>query len=157
MRCAYCASLENKVVDSRINDLGNSIRRRRECLKCGKRFTSYETVELVPVLVVKRDGSRESFNPQKVKAGIVKACEKRPVTAEQIDDLVERIEKSLCNCMEQEVTSQHLGDLIMDELKTTDPVAYVRFAAVYRQFQDISSFLDFIKTIETNLSATKAS
>ena len=144
-------------MDSRINDLGNSIRRRRECLKCGKRFTSYETVELVPVLVVKRDGSRESFNPQKVKAGIVEACEKRPVTAEQIDDLVERIEKSLCNCMEQEVTSQHLGDLIMDELKTTDPVAYVRFAAVYRQFQDISSFLDFIKTIETNLSATKAS
>ena len=157
MRCAYCASLDNKVVDSRINDLGNSIRRRRECLKCGKRFTSYETVELVPVLVVKRDGARESFNPQKVKSGIVKACEKRPVTAEQINDIVDRVEKSLSNFMEQEVTSQHLGDIIMDELKGTDPVAYVRFAAVYRQFQDISSFLDFIKTIESNLSATKAS
>ena len=155
MRCAYCASLDNKVVDSRINDLGNSIRRRRECLKCGKRFTSYETVELVPVLVVKRDGARESFNPQKVKSGIVKACEKRPVSAEQIDDIVDRVEKSLCNFMEQEVTSQHLGDIIMDELKAADPVAYVRFAAVYRQFQDISSFLEFIKTIETNLSGTK--
>ncbi|MCL2851351.1 MAG: transcriptional regulator NrdR [Firmicutes bacterium] len=148
MKCIYCGSSENKVVDSRYNDGGNSIRRRRECISCAKRFTSYETVELVPILVIKRDGGRESFNPQKIKSGVTKACEKRPVSMFEIDKLVENIEKTLSSNLDQEVTSQKIGDLIMKELKSLDEIAYVRFAAVYRQFKDISTFFDFIKELE---------
>ncbi|MCL2755916.1 MAG: transcriptional regulator NrdR [Firmicutes bacterium] len=153
MKCVFCSSGDNKVVDSRINEQGNSIRRRRECLKCGKRFTSYETVELVPVLIVKRDGSRESFNPQKIKRGVIKACEKRPVTMEQIDKIIEAVEKKLSSVLDQEVTSAQIGDMIMAELKKIDEISYVRFAAVYRQFKDISTFLAFMKTLEDNLSS----
>jgi len=152
MKCVFCGSGENKVVDSRTNEQGNSIRRRRECLKCAKRFTSYETVELVPVLIVKRDGSRESFNPQKIKRGIIKSCEKRPVTMEQIDKIIEAIEKKMSATLDQEVKSSNLGDMVMAELKKIDEISYIRFAAVYRQFKDISTFLEFVKTLEGNLS-----
>ena len=151
MKCLYCNHSDSKVVDSRVNEGANSIRRRRECLKCGKRFTSYETVEVVPVLVVKRNGSRQSFDAQKVKKGIIKACEKRPVTAAQIGEIVENIEKTLINSLEQEISSQAIGDMVMAELKRIDEIAYVRFAAVYRQFKDLSTFLDFVKNIEKDL------
>jgi len=156
MKCVFCGSGDNKVVDSRINEQGNSIRRRRECLKCAKRFTSYETVELVPVLIIKRDGSRESFNPQKIKRGIIKSCEKRPVTMEQIDKIIEAIEKKMSASLDQEITSAVLGDMVMAELKKIDEISYIRFAAVYRQFKDISTFLDFVKNLEVNLSGEEA-
>ena len=151
MKCLFCNHSDSKVVDSRVNEGANSIRRRRECLKCGKRFTSYETVEVVPVLIVKRNGSRQSFDAQKVKKGIVKACEKRPVTAAQIGNIVENIEKTLINSLEQEISSQSIGDMVMAELKKVDEIAYVRFAAVYRQFKDISTFLDFVKNLEQDI------
>lgn len=152
MKCPYCSGQDNKVVDSRVNESANSIRRRRECLGCGKRFTSYETVEIIPALVVKRDGSRQPFDSVKIRNGIIKACEKRPVTMEQINGIVEMIEKTLLSSLEQEVQSKAIGDMIMKELKKLDEISYVRFAAVYRQFKDISTFLDFIK----NLDATDA-
>ncbi|MDR0462192.1 MAG: transcriptional regulator NrdR [Christensenellaceae bacterium] len=148
MKCVYCAFADSKVIDSRLNENGTSIRRRRECLECGKRFTSYETVEVVPLLVVKRDGSRQAFDPQKIKAGIVKACEKRPVTMAQINTLIETIEKTLMNTLDQEVNSKIIGDMIMRELKKIDEISYVRFAAVYRQFQDVTSFIEFIKKMD---------
>jgi len=148
MKCVYCNHADSKVVDSRTNEGANSIRRRRECIKCAKRFTSYETVEIVPLLVIKSDGSRQAFNVLKIKNGIVKACEKRPVTATQINAICENIEKQLQGSLEQEVTSAKIGDMVMAELKKVDEIAYVRFAAVYRQFTDIATFLDFVKTLE---------
>jgi len=148
MKCIYCSHPESKVVDSRVNEGANSIRRRRECMKCGKRFTSYETVEIVPLLVIKNDGSRQAFNVVKIKNGIVKACEKRPVTMNQINTICENIEKQIMGSLEQEIPSSRIGDLVMAELKKVDEIAYVRFAAVYRQFTDISTFLDFVKTLE---------
>jgi len=148
MKCIYCGHADSKVVDSRIADNGASIRRRRECNKCGKRFTSYETVEVVPLLVVKRDGSRQAFDSQKIKAGIVKACEKRPVSVDQINAIIEYIEKYLLNSMEQEVESKVIGDMVMGELKKLDEISYVRYAAVYRHFQDLSSFVNFVKTMD---------
>jgi len=140
--------MDSKVVDSRINETSNSIRRRRECLQCGKRFTSYETVEVVPLLVVKRDGSRQAFDNQKIKTGIVKACEKRPVTMAQITEIVDKIEKTLMNSMDQEIPSKIIGDMVMKDLKKIDEISYVRFAAVYRQFQDLMTLIDFVKTLE---------
>jgi transcriptional repressor NrdR len=151
MRCIYCGHSENKVVDSRVNDSANSIRRRRECLKCGKRFTSYETIEIVPILVIKNDGSRQAFDTGKIKNGIIKACEKRPVTMAQIDVIVENIEKQLSGSLEQEIASCKIGDMVMKELKNIDEISYVRFAAVYRQFKDISTFLEFVKTLEKEI------
>lgn len=148
MKCPFCASQENKVVDSRTNESANSIRRRRACVGCGRRFTSYETVEIIPALVVKRDGSRQPFDSVKIRNGIIKACEKRPVTMEQINGIVDKIEKSLLSSPEQEVESKTIGDIIMKELKKLDEISYVRFAAVYRQFKDISTFLDFIKNLD---------
>ena len=148
MKCIFCGHPESKVVDSRTSDSANSIRRRRECEKCKKRFTSYETVEMVPLLVVKRDGSRQAFNIMKIKNGIIKACEKRPITMEQINAIVEGIEKQLLGSLEQEIQSANIGDMVMEKLKKIDEIAYVRFAAVYRQFTDISKLLDFVKTIE---------
>jgi len=156
MKCIYCASSRNKVVDSRVNENQTSIRRRRECEDCNKRFTSYETVEIVPILVVKRDGRRESFNSQKIKAGIVKACEKRPISINQIDKMIESIERSLASSLDQEVKSERIGDLIMAELKKLDEISYVRFAAVYRQFKDISTFLEFVKSLEKEFTETKS-
>lgn len=141
MRCPYCGFSESKVIDSRPTDESNSIRRRRECLSCGKRFTTYETVESVPLVVVKRDGSRQSFDRSKILGGLIKACEKRPVPLETLEKAVTDIEQKLLGSMEREIPSERVGELVMEQLKTIDQVAYVRFASVYRQFQDIDSFM----------------
>lgn len=140
MKCIYCGSEESKVLDSRNSDETNAIRRRRECLNCGRRFTTYETVETTPILVIKNDGSRQSFDASKLKSGIIKACEKRPVSMSQIDTIVSDIEKTIQNKLTQEIKSSTLGEMIMDALKDLDEVAYVRFASVYRHFKDVDSF-----------------
>lgn len=147
MKCIYCGSEDNKVLDSRNNDELNSIRRRRECLKCGRRFTTYETVETTPILVIKNDGSRQSFDPEKLKNGIIKACEKRPVSIGQIEEVVANIEKTIQNSLVQEIRSSKLGEMVMDALKNLDEVAYVRFASVYRQFKDIESFKKLLENM----------
>ncbi len=147
MRCIYCGCLESKVVDSRQNEDGTSIRRRRECIGCGKRFTTYETVEIAPVMVIKKDGSRQSFDPGKVKIGIMKACEKRPIPIASIDKLVDDIQRHILNSLEPEVPSGYIGDLVMEGLKKIDEVAYVRYASVHRQFRDINTLLDEIESL----------
>lgn len=145
MKCPYCGFKESKVVDSRPAEEGNSIRRRRECLSCSKRFTTYETVESLPMVVVKRDGSRQTFDRRKLVNGMLRACEKRPVSYEQLDAAVSRIEQVLLNSYDREVTSVYIGDLAMEQLKKMDDVAYVRFASVYRQFSDVNTFMDELK------------
>ena len=147
MKCIYCGYEDSKVIDSRSTDELNSIRRRRECLRCGKRFTTYETVENTPVLVIKNDGSRQPFDAQKIKRGIIKACEKRPITMSQIDEAVADIEKQVYNSLDQEVSSAKIGEMVMEKLKTLDEVAYVRFASVYRKFKDITTFIEFLNNI----------
>ena len=142
MKCPFCGFEESKVIDSRPTDEGGRIRRRREGVKCGKRFTTYEVIETVPVIVVKKDKSRESFDRTKLFNGILRACEKRPVSIETIDNMVDSIEAALQNSLGREVTSVHIGEMVMDKLKETDEVAYVRFASVYRQFRDINTFMD---------------
>ncbi|MBQ6498814.1 MAG: transcriptional repressor NrdR [Ruminococcus sp.] len=142
MKCPYCGYEESKVIDSRPADEGERIRRRRECLKCGKRFTTHEVIETVPIVVVKRDKSREVFDRNKLTAGILRACEKRPVSIEQIEKMVDNIEAQLQSSLDREVTSMTIGELTMDELKNIDEVAYVRFASVYRQFKDINTFME---------------
>jgi transcriptional repressor NrdR len=144
MKCIYCGCEESKVLDSRSTEETNSIRRRRECLNCGKRFTTYETVETVPVLVVKKDGSREPFNVEKIRSGMIKACEKRPVSIAQIDQMAEDIEKQIQNSLKQEIESREIGEMIMEKLKAVDEIAYVRFASVYRQFKDVTNFIKLI-------------
>ena len=141
MKCPYCAYLESKVVDSRPADEGASIRRRRECLSCHKRFTTYETVESLPLMVVKKDGSRQSFDRSKVLGGVIRACEKRPVPYQDMEGLVSEIEQVLQNQMDREISSARIGELVMERLKKLDEVAYVRFASVYRQFKDINTFM----------------
>ncbi len=141
MRCQYCNCIESKVIDSRPTDDGNSIRRRRECINCGRRFTTYEKIEMMPLIVVKRDGRRETFDAQKIKAGIIHACDKLPVSMQQIDDIVGRVEQKAYSSMDGEVTTEKIGDLVMAELKDLNDVAYVRFAAVYRKFTDLGSFM----------------
>ena len=140
MRCPFCAHGESKVVDSRPTDEGISIRRRRECLSCGQRFTTYETIESVPLIVVKKDGSRQSFDRNKVLHGLVKAREKRPVPMARLEAAVNDIEQQLQNSLHREIKSQYIGELVMEKLKEVDEVAYVRFASVYRQFKDIETF-----------------
>lgn len=147
MKCLYCGSMDSKVIDSRISDDGASIRRRRECLSCGRRFTTYETVERIPVFVIKKDGTRELFDVNKLKNGIMKACEKRPVSYESIDKLVSDIEKTIYNLGVNEVSSDLIGDQVMKGLKNLDEVAYVRFASVYKEFKDIDTFLSEIERI----------
>ena len=142
MRCQYCNCLESKVIDSRPTEEGNSIRRRRECMNCGRRFTTYEKIELAPLLVVKRDNRREPFDASKIKGGIIHACEKLPVSMQQIDAIVGRIEQAAYNSMDGEISSQRIGDMVMAELKELNEVAYVRFAAVYRKFADLGSFME---------------
>ena len=142
MKCPYCGYEESKVIDSRPTDEGERIRRRRECLKCGKRFTTYEVIENVPLIVVKKDRSREAFDRGKLMRGLLRACEKRPVTLEQVERMVDEIESQLQNSLEREVTSTRIGEYAMEKLKTVDEVAYVRFASVYRQFRDINTFMD---------------
>ena len=141
MKCPYCAHLESKVVDSRPADEGASIRRRRECLACHKRFTTYETMESLPLMVVKKDGSRQSFDRNKVLGGLIRACEKRPVPYSALESMANEIEQVLQNKMEREVSSAEIGELVMERLKKLDEVAYVRFASVYRQFKDINTFM----------------
>lgn len=142
MKCPYCGHEESKVIDSRPADEGERIRRRRECLKCGKRFTTHEVVESVPIIVVKRDKSREVFDRGKLTGGILRACEKRPVSIEQIEKMVDNIESALQASLDREITSKTIGELTMTQLKDIDEVAYVRFASVYRQFKDINTFMD---------------
>ena len=142
MKCPFCNYEESKVIDSRPTDEGEKIRRRRECVACGKRFTTYEIIESVPIIVVKKDKSRQAVDRIKLFNGMLRACEKRPVSIEQIDRTVSEIEAELQNSLDREVTSVHIGELVMDKLKNLDEVAYVRFASVYRQFKDINTFMD---------------
>ena len=141
MKCPYCGHLDSKVVDSRPEEDGTSIRRRRECLECHKRFTTFEIMESLPVMVVKKDGSRQSFDRSKVLGGMLRACEKRPVSFSTLEKIAEEIEQTLQNEMDREVPSAKIGEMVMDRLKGVDEVAYVRFASVYRQFKDISTFM----------------
>lgn len=150
MKCPFCAYSESKVIDSRPTDENERIRRRRECLGCGKRFTTYEIVEDMPVIVVKRDCSREAFDRGKLMRGLLRACEKRPVSVEQLEQIVDRIEARLQNSLEREVPSTSIGELAMDELRDVDEVAYVRFASVYRQFRDINTFMDELTKLLRN-------
>ena len=142
MKCPFCGYEESKVIDSRPTDEGEKIRRRRECISCAKRFTTYEIIESVPIVVVKKDKSRQAFDRVKLFNGMLRACEKRPVSIEQIDRTVSEIEAELQNSLDREVTTVHIGELVMDRLKNHDEVAYVRFASVYRQFKDINTFMD---------------
>lgn len=141
MKCPYCAHPESKVVDSRPSDEGTSIRRRRECLECHKRFTTYETMESLPLVVIKKDGSRQTFDKGKVLGGMIRACEKRPVPFSTLEAIASDIEQALQNDMDREIPSARIGELVMERLKDVDEVAYVRFASVYRQFKDISTFM----------------
>ncbi|HIQ70201.1 MAG TPA: transcriptional repressor NrdR [Candidatus Avoscillospira stercorigallinarum] len=141
MRCPYCGYQESKVVDSRHSDDNTSIRRRRECLSCQKRFTTYETVESLPMVVVKKDNSRQSFDRNKILNGMVRACEKRPVSMADLEQAVDEIEQIIQNSLDREVSTERIGELVMERLKPLDEVAYVRFASVYRQFKDINSFM----------------
>ena len=142
MKCPFCSYEESKVVDSRPADDSERIRRRRECTACGKRFTTYEAVETVPLIVVKRDKSREQFDRNKLVNGILRACEKRPVSVGDVEKMVDNIESVLQNTLDREITSQYIGELTMQQLKQADEVAYVRFASVYRQFKDINTFME---------------
>ena len=141
MKCPFCGYSESKVIDSRPADEGASIRRRRECLSCAKRFTTYETVESLPMVVVKKDGSRQSFDRRKVLGGMIRACEKRPVPLAELERIAEEIEQDLQNSMEREISTADIGEKVMDRLRNVDQVAYVRFASVYRQFKDIDTFM----------------
>lgn len=147
MKCPFCQFMESKVLDSRPTDEGQAIRRRRECIQCSKRFTTYENIEEIPIIVVKKDGNRQTFDRNKLLNGIIKSCEKRPVSINTIDNLVFSIEKTLSNSLEKEITSEEIGEMVMNGLKDIDEVAYVRFASVYRQFKDLNSFMDELKTI----------
>ncbi|MDD2533407.1 MAG: transcriptional regulator NrdR [Eubacteriales bacterium] len=142
MRCPFCAHDEDRVIDSRPSDEGSAIRRRRECISCGARFTTYEKVENLPLLVIKKDGTREHFDREKLINGILKSCEKRPVSTNQVEAIVNSIETNNQNSLKREVTSHEIGEMVMEGLKRIDEVAYVRFASVYRQFKDVNSFLD---------------
>lgn len=147
MKCPYCGEVDSRVIDSRPADDGERIRRRRECLSCQKRFTTYEIVETVPLMVVKKDRSREAFDRQKLLNGLMRACEKRPVAVGTLERAVDEIEQSLLNTLDREVTSLEIGELAMAQLKNIDEVAYVRFASVYRQFSDINTFMDELKEL----------
>ena len=142
MKCPFCGYEESKVIDSRPTDEGERIRRRRECLKCTKRFTTYEMIESLPIVVIKKDGSRETLDRQKLITGMLRACEKRPVSIEMLDRAISDIETVIQNSLDREVSSDKIGELVMEKLKGIDEVAYVRFASVYRQFKDINTFMD---------------
>jgi transcriptional repressor NrdR len=147
MKCPFCSHLEDKVVDSRESGEGDSIRRRRECLHCQRRFTTYEKIEEVPLKVVKKDNTREDYDRRKLLSGILKACEKRPVSMEQIESMLDEIERSIEKGHEQEVNSKEIGELVMEKLHNLDEVAYVRFASVYKQFKDVNEFMEVIKKL----------
>lgn len=149
MKCPYCGYEESKVIDSRSADDGERIRRRRECLNCGKRFTTHEVIETVPIIVVKRDKSREVFDRNKLTAGLLRACEKRPVSIEQLENMVNTIETKLQSSLDREITTMQIGELAMEQLKSVDEVAYVRFASVYRSFKDINTFMEELNKLLT--------
>lgn len=151
MKCPFCSFEESKVIDSRPTDEGERIRRRRECISCSKRFTTYEIIETVPIIVVKKDKSREVFDRNKLLNGMLRACEKRPVTIEMLETAVSDIELSLQNSLDREVTTIHIGELTMEKLKSIDEVAYVRFASVYRQFKDINTFMDELAKLKSEM------
>lgn len=145
MRCIFCGYDESKVIDSRSTEEGEAIRRRRECLKCGKRFTTYEKVEGVPLVVIKKDNSRQPFDRDKLLSGLLRACEKRPVGIEQLEGVVDALENQLYNAQQREIRSSEIGEFVLSELKNIDPVAYVRFASVYREFKDVKTFMNELK------------
>ena len=147
MKCPHCGFVESRVIDSRSTDEFNSIRRRRECMECGKRFTTYETIEIAPLLVIKNDGTRQPFDPAKIKRGMMIACEKRPIGINQIDEAVADIEKQIANTLVPEVSSKEIGELVMKKLKDMDEISYIRFACVYKKFADVSKFRNFLETI----------
>ena len=147
MKCVYCGHLESKVVDSRPTDEGSSIRRRRECLACKKRFTTYEKIDSLPLLVVKKDGERVPYDSDKIKVGVIKACEKRPVPVQSINELLASVEKAIFNSLRQEISSKEIGELVMKGLKKLDDVAYVRFASVYKEFKDVDTFMKELQNL----------
>lgn len=147
MRCPFCEYEESKVIDSRPTEEGGAIRRRRECLKCAKRFTTYEKIENIPLMVIKKDGSRQMFDREKLLNGIMRACEKRPVTTADMERIVSEIESATQNLLEREISSQKIGEMVMERLPAIDEVAYVRFASVYRQFKDINTFVEEINKL----------
>ncbi len=149
MKCPFCGYEESKVIDSRPTDEGEKIRRRRECISCANRFTTYEIIESVPIMIIKKDKSRESFNREKLLKGMVRACEKRPVPIDTLEKIVDEIESEIQNSLDREITSVKIGELVMDKLKDVDEVAYVRFASVYRQFKDINTFMSELKKLLT--------
>ncbi|MBQ3076415.1 MAG: transcriptional repressor NrdR [Clostridia bacterium] len=154
MKCCFCGHPESRVIDSRPIDEGASIRRRRECASCGRRFTTYETIETVSVMVVKKDRSREAFDREKLLKGLLRACEKRPVPVKRLEAVVDEVEATVQNMLEREVTSQAIGEMVMDRLKEIDDVAYIRFASVYRQFRDIDSFNEEINKLRSEKKAS---
>lgn len=147
MKCMYCSATESRVIDSRPTDEGLAIRRRRECVSCGRRFTTYEKIETVQIVVVKKDGSREAFDADKIRRGLIKACEKRPVAIHDVDELVRDVEQQIMNSLELEVSSSKIGEMVMQRLRGLDEVAYVRFASVYRSFCDINTFMEELKNL----------
>lgn len=149
MKCPFCGFEESKVVDSRATEDNTTIRRRRECLKCNKRYTTYEKIEDFPILVIKKDMTRENFNKEKIINGLIIACQKRPVSRKQIEDIASDIEKTISNSMLTEIPSNDIGEMVMSKLKEVDEISYVRFASVYRQFKDINTFLEEIKSLVT--------
>ena len=155
MKCKFCGCANSKVIDSRLNEDGTSIRRRRECAQCGKRFTTFEEYETIPILVVKSDGSRQPFDREKIKKGIIKACEKRPVAILQIEQVVNDIEKEIYNTLAQEVSTQTIGELVMKGIRELDQVAYIRFASVYRQFTDVSNFIELLDDFKSEIEKEK--
>lgn len=151
----YCGCTDSKVVDSRLSEDGTSIRRRRECSQCGKRFTTYETVEYTPIMVIKKSGNRQAFDTNKIRSGLLKACEKRPVSMVDIDRIIDDIEKKIHNSLVQEISSTEIGDMVMDALRNLDEVAYVRFASVHRQFKDINTLFEEIERLKLSLEGQK--
>ena len=150
MKCPFCGFEESKVIDSRPTDEGQRIRRRRECLQCAKRFTTYEIIESLPIIVIKKDKSREAFNRDKLMTGLLRACEKRPVSIDTLDKMIDEIESVLQNSLDREVSSEKIGQLVMEKLKKIDEVAYVRFASVYREFKDINTFMHELNKLLEN-------
>lgn len=150
MKCPYCSYEESKVIDSRPTDEGQRIRRRRECLQCAKRFTTYEIIESLPIIVIKKDKSRETFDRNKLMTGLLRACEKRPVSIDTLDNMIDEIEVIIQNSLDREVSSEKIGELVMEKLKGIDEVAYVRFASVYRQFKDINTFMTELNKLLSN-------
>ncbi|MGL5434237.1 MAG: transcriptional regulator NrdR [Lachnospiraceae bacterium] len=156
MKCPYCNELDTKVIDSRPADDNNSIRRRRQCGTCGKRFTTYEKLETMPLMVIKKDRSRETYDRSKIESGIVQSCHKRPISTQQIDAMIDEIENQIFNMEEKEIETSAVGELVMRKLKQLDEVAYVRFASVYREFKDVSTFMEEIGKLLNNTTATKS-